>query len=212
MLLVRLLGRGFNSPHLHYIVGNPEKTLCILEKQSVFYFERLLNGRISMKKVIVIGCPGGGKSTFSRSLAGATGIPLHHLDMMNWNADRTIVEKEVFMSRLQDAISQDSWIIDGNYNGTMEMRIQACDTVFFLDYPLEVCLSGIQERKGKPRSDMPWIEPADEDDEEFITFIKDFREKSRPRIIELLKKYDREVYHFTSRSEAEQYLTAFQAL
>ncbi len=163
-----------------------------------------------MQKVIFIGCPGSGKSTFAGSLAAYTGLSIYHLDMMNWNADRTIVEKEVFMSRLQDAISQDSWIIDGNYNGTMEMRVQACDTVFLLDYPLEVCLSGIQERKGKPRSDMPWIEPADEDDEEFITFIKDFREKSRPRIIELLKKYDREVNHFTSRADADAFLQKLQ--
>ena len=124
-----------------------------------------------MQKVIVIGCPGGGKSTFAKALHEASGLPLYHLDMMYWNADRTKVPKEVFWERLEEALRQERWIIDGNYNRTMEMRIQACDTVFFLDYPVEVCLEGIKSRAGKPRSDMPWVE-NDYSDKEFIDFIQ----------------------------------------
>ncbi len=109
-----------------------------------------------MKKVIIIGCPGSGKSTFGRKLRDATGLPLYHLDMMYWNEDRTTVSKEVFLKRLQDAMSKPEWIIDGNYGSTMETRLNACDTVFFLDYNVEVCIAGVEERKGQPRSDMPW--------------------------------------------------------
>ena len=120
-----------------------------------------------MKKVIVIGCPGSGKSTVSRALHNKTGIPLYHLDMMYWNADKTTVEKSVFLERLYAVLEKDEWIIDGNYGSTMELRMAACDTVIFLDYPLDVCLGGIKERRGKPRSDMPWIET--EEDSEFIS-------------------------------------------
>ncbi len=74
-----------------------------------------------MKKVIVIGCPGSGKSTFSRSLHKKTGIPLHYLDMMYWNADKTTVEKSVFRERLAAVLATDAWIIDGNYGSTMEL-------------------------------------------------------------------------------------------
>ena len=88
-----------------------------------------------MKKVIVIGCPGSGKSTFSKSLHKITNIPLFHLDMIFWNADKTTVEKPVFLDRLLNIIQNDKWIIDGNYGSTMELRMQACDTVIFLDYP-----------------------------------------------------------------------------
>ena len=160
-----------------------------------------------MKKIIVIGCPGSGKSVFSRALHEITGVPLYHLDMMYWNADKTTVEKSLFLKRLSEVLDKDEWIIDGNYGSTMELRLAACDTVFFLDYPLEVCLDGIRRRRGKPRSDMPWIET--EDDAEFIGFVKDFNEKSRPRVLELLQKYgDKRVVVFTSREEADVFLAS----
>ena len=96
-----------------------------------------------MKRIMVIGCPGSGKSTFSRTLHKLTGIPLFHLDLMNWNSDRTTVDKAVFRERLSNTIQMDEWIIDGNYGSTIELRLKACDTVVFLDYPLNVCLNGI---------------------------------------------------------------------
>jgi len=160
-----------------------------------------------MKKVMVIGCPGSGKSTFSRKLHAITRLPLFHLDMMYWNADRTIVEKPVFRKRLADALQGAKWIIDGNYGSTMELRLQACDTVFFLDYQPEVCLSGIRERRGKPRPDMPWTEPANEEDAEFTNFVKSYNSESRPGVLELLEKYkSREIHIFRDRIEAREYL------
>ena len=159
-----------------------------------------------MKKIIVIGCPGSGKSTFSKSLHKITKIPLYHLDMLFWNEDKTTVEKSVFLDRLLKVIQNDKWIIDGNYGSSMELRMQACDTVIFLDYPLDVCLNGIKERKGKPRSDMPWIE-SDEDDAEFIEFIKNYNSQSRPKVTELLKRYShKDIYIFSNRIQAEKFL------
>ena len=158
-----------------------------------------------MKKVIVIGCPGSGKSTVSRALHNKTGIPLYHLDMMYWNADKTTVEKSVFLERSSDVLEKDEWIIDGNYGSTMELRMAACDTVIFLDYPLEVCLGGIKERRGKPRSDMPWIET--EEDAEFIEFIKSYNEQQKPKVLELLEKYsDRSIIILESREQADAFL------
>ena len=81
----------------------------------------------------------------------------------------------------------------------------ACDTVFFLDYPLDVCLNGIKERLGKPRSDMPWIET--EEDEEFIEFIKIYNEQQKPKALELLEKYrDKNIIVFKIREEADAFL------
>ena len=81
----------------------------------------------------------------------------------------------------------------------------ACDTVIFLDYPLDVCLNGIKERFGKPRSDMPWIET--EEDAEFIEFIKSYSEQQKPKVLELLKKYgDKNIVILKSREQVDAFL------
>ena len=158
-----------------------------------------------MQRIIVIGCPGSGKSTFSRALHQKTGIPLYHLDMMYWNADKTTVEKSVFLERLSAVLQKDEWIIDGNYGSTMELRMAACDTVIFLDYLPGVCLDGIKERRGKPRSDMPWIET--EEDVEFIEFIKTYNEQQKPKVLELLEKYsEKSIVILESRQQADAFL------
>ena len=149
-----------------------------------------------MRKIIVIGCPGSGKSTFSRELSNKTGIPLYHLDMMYWNADRTTVERSVFLECLSDVLGKDSWIIDGNYASTMELRLAACDTAVFLDYPTEVCLDGIEKRRGKPRDDIPWVE--NELDSEFVERVVSYNGEQRPKVLELLSKYgDKNIIIFT---------------
>ena len=161
-----------------------------------------------MKRVIVIGCPGSGKSTVSRALHNKTGIPLYHLDMMYWNADKTQAERELFLARLAAAMETPRWIIDGNFFSTMEARLEKCDTVFFLDYAREVCLEGVEARMGKPRPDMPWVERADgEGDAEFWEYVRHFRETNRPAILALLARYpEKNVIIFQDRQETDAFL------
>ncbi len=158
-----------------------------------------------MKKIIVIGCPGSGKSTFARELHSKTGIPLYYHDMLYWNSDKTTVSRETLIERMQPILEQEAWIIDGNYLSTMPLRIKKCDTVFFLDYPTELCLDGVKFRIGKPRPDMPWIET--EEDREFIEYIKSFSAESRPKILELLEKHsDKTIYIFKTREQSNDFL------
>ncbi|MFU2206396.1 hypothetical protein [Streptococcus pluranimalium] len=66
--------------------------------------------------------------------------------MMNWQVDKTTVATEVFIERQMQVLSQDNWITDGNYGSTLDLRIKACDTIVFLDYPLDICLEGVKNR------------------------------------------------------------------
>ena len=79
-----------------------------------------------MKKVIVIGCPGSGKTTFSQRLSEKTGLPLFHLDAIWHKPDKTHITREEFDARLSDIFARDLWIIDGNYQRTLERRLLAC--------------------------------------------------------------------------------------
>lgn len=159
-----------------------------------------------LEKILVIGSPGAGKSTFARKLRDETGIPLYYLDLLWHRPDRTNVAREEFDMRLAQILEKDRWIIDGNYLRTFEMRMRACDTVFLLDYPMKVCLTGAEERIGKKREDLPWIET--EFDEEFRQWILDFPNDQLPVIYEMTEQYrnEKKIIVFRSREEAEDFL------
>lgn len=157
-----------------------------------------------MRKVIVIGSPGAGKSTFARKLRDITGLPLYHLDLFWHKPDRTTVTREEFDAQLKELLNKDRWIIDGNYQRTLSVRLKACDQVFLLDFPLEVCLAGAESRVGKQREDLPWLEL--ELDEDFRQWITDFPKTQLPQIYQLLERCDSNVVIFKSRAEAQDYL------
>lgn len=117
-----------------------------------------------MKKIIIIGCPGSGKSTFARKLSEITNIPLYYLDMIWHKPDKTTLTKEEFDERLRELLQKSEWIIDGDYQRTLELRIKECDTIFLLDIPLQTCLEGVRARIGKKRSDLPWLETELDED------------------------------------------------
>lgn len=158
-----------------------------------------------LRRVIVIGSSGSGKSTFARRLRDITGLPLYYLDMIWHKPDKTNISKEEFDKRLDDILSEDRWIIDGNYQRTLEARLKKCDTVFLFDLPVEVCLAGAKARIGTKREDMPWTESELDDD--FRQWIVDFPQKQLSEIYGLLEKYnDKNIVIFKSRQEAETYL------
>ncbi len=159
-----------------------------------------------MKKVIVIGCPGSGKTTFAEKLQKKTKLPLYYLDAVWHKPDKTHISRDEFDERIKEIFATTEWIIDGNYSRTIEIRLKECDTVFLFDLPTEVCLQGATERIGKDRYDLPWLET--ELDPEFAGFIKDFKENSLQKIYNLLEKYknEKQIVIFKLREEADEYL------
>ena len=159
-----------------------------------------------MKKIIVIGCPGSGKTTFSEKLKEKIGLPLFHLDAIWHRADRTHITREEFDGLLGEILTKDAWIIDGNYSRTLERRLISSDTVFLFDLPLEECLEGAISRLGTQRVDMPWVDTTLDPrlEKEIVTFAQE----NLPMIESLLAmhKADKTIVIFKSRKEADDFL------
>jgi len=162
-------------------------------------------------KIIVLGCSGSGKSTFSKKLHEVTQLPLIHLDNIWWKKDRSHISREEFDRKLGEILQGDKWIIDGDYSRTYEVRFKACDTVIFLDLNFEECMSGIKERVGKKRSDIPWTEQ--ELDPELVKLVDNYDSDNRPVILSLMEKYsNKNRFIFQSRSAADEWLNKLKQI
>lgn len=133
---------------------------------------------------MIIGCSGSGKSTLARELKEKLGLPLVHLDQLWWKSGWQNVTMEEFDAQLELAVNMDRWIIDGNYNRTIPMRIPQCDTIIYLDFSRWECLLGVFQRiiknYGKVRPDMPEGCP-ERFDWDFIKFVWNFNKNNRVR-------------------------------
>ncbi|HEV7644581.1 MAG TPA: DNA topology modulation protein [Pyrinomonadaceae bacterium] len=142
-----------------------------------------------MKRVLVIGSGGAGKSTLAARLGEATGIEVIHLDKLHWLPGWVEPDKEKWHREIYEMLKGDSWIIDGNYGSTLERRMAAADTVIFLDFPRTVCVWRVFKRvvryRNINRPDM--AEGCNEKfDLKFFKWIWDYPNRTKPRIEALL--------------------------
>ena len=157
------------------------------------------------RKILVLGCPGSGKSSFARKLRERTGLPLIHLDNVWWRPDRTHISREEFDEKLAALLAQERWILDGDYSRTYEARIRACDTVLFLDCSEEVCMQGIIDRVGQARPDIPWTEPTL--DPALAALVRGWQSEQRPKLLAMLEKYpEKQAVVFRTREDADAWL------
>ena len=144
-----------------------------------------------MCRILVIGCPGNGKTTFSKQLAKQLEIPLFHLDKIYWKSGWQEKSKEEFDAELSEILKTDKWIIDGNYSRTIPRRLEYADIVYFMDYPTRTCLwrvfKRVITRHGESRSDMGENCP-ERFDMEFMKYVWNFRKEQRPKLIRMLKE------------------------
>jgi adenylate kinase family enzyme len=142
-----------------------------------------------VQRVLVVGPCGAGKSTLSFELARLTGLPLHHMDRLNWGPGWVAASCEQLVARLEPILAEPRWIIDGNYAGTLPLRLARADTVVLLDYPRRIYLRRVVQRIVLARwADRP--DMADGCDErfsrEFLRFVWRFHVDSRPRLLRRL--------------------------
>ncbi len=159
---------------------------------------------MSHHRIIIIGCSGSGKSTLARKLAEATGLPLIHLDRLWWRENWQHISREEFDELLHAEIEKEKWIIDGNFARTLDIRLEKCDAVIFLDLPRMVCITGVLKRVissyGRTRPDMGAGCP-ERFDLSFLKFVWNFNRDKREKCLFQAAASGKTLYHIRSRRE-----------
>ena len=144
-----------------------------------------------MERIVIIGCGGAGKSTLARLLGEKLNLPVVHLDKLFWRPGWVQVSREEFDKLHREALAREKWIVDGNFDRTMEERIARSDTVIFLDFSRFACLMGVMKRVltnyGKVRPDMGEGCP-EHMDWEFLKWIWNFNKEKREKNYRLLNE------------------------
>lgn len=164
-----------------------------------------------MKKVLILGCSGSGKSTFSKQLGRITGLPVVHLDSLYWKPGWVASSESEWDQVIKEQIQNDEYIMDGTFSRTLELRLKEADTVFYFDYSRYFCLYRVLKRRirnhGRTRPDM--ADGCEEKiDLEFIQYIWSFNKTNRPNILKSLEevKESKNVVIFKSPKDVKIYL------
>ena len=166
-----------------------------------------------MQRIMVIGCCGAGKSTFSKKLNEILGLEVIHLDQHYWKSNWEETDSIEWKNIVENLSEKSTWIMDGNYGGTMDIRIKKADTIIFLDYSTIKCLWRITKRItkywGKERPDM--VKGCKERfNLNFYHYVATYNLKRRKSLLGKLAQYENEkqVLIFKNDKESSAFLRA----
>jgi adenylate kinase family enzyme len=158
---------------------------------------------------MILGSSGSGKSTLAKQLGEITGLPVIHLDRLFWNPGWVQTPKEEMYEKVAEAASAESWIIDGNYSGAMDLRLERTDTVVYIDFNRFICIFRAIKRRiqnhGKTRDDMGEGCP-EKIDWEFLKWIWNFPKRTKKILHEKINHCGKNVYHLKSRKAVKQFI------
>jgi len=165
-----------------------------------------------MKRILVIGSGGAGKSTVAAKLGQLLNLEVNHLDKYYWRPGWVDQPREEWLQTVTDLINRDSWIIDGNYSGTLELRIRRCDTIVFLDLSRFLCVWRIVKRSFQyrrcSRPDMAegCLEKLDP---EFLSWVWNYSRRTRPQVVELIRTHadGKRVVWLRSKADVKKFLS-----
>ncbi|WP_019909862.1 DNA topology modulation protein [Paenibacillus sp. HW567] len=166
-----------------------------------------------MQRVLIIGSAGAGKSTLSRRIGEALNIPVIHLDAFYWQPGWVATEREEWEQVVKAHVAKDTWVLDGNYSATLDMRLERADTVIFLDMPRLLCLYRVIKRRiqyrGRTRPDLNEGCP-ERLDWPFIVWIWNYRKRSRSKVIAKLEACgeEKQVIILDSRHSIQNFISS----
>jgi len=148
-----------------------------------------------MKRIMVLGCCGAGKSTLSKKLAAQLQLPIIHLDQHYWKPNWVESEKAEWEKVVQELAAKENWIMDGNYGGTIGIRLQRADTIIYLDYSTATCFWRVLKRIfthwHQVRPDMT-EGCAERLNAEFLHYVLTYNIRKRASMLAKLKAVEKE--------------------
>jgi adenylate kinase family enzyme len=166
-----------------------------------------------MKRILVLGCAGSGKTTLARILGERLSLPVIHLDRHYWRAGWVEPSKEEWRAQVAELAARPEWIMDGNYGGTVVERLAAADTAIVLDFPTHICLWRVVKRLvcsyGRVRPDLPEGCP-DRFSFEFLRYVARFRRQSRTRLMTAVEAFDGRKIVLTRPTDARDFLESLR--
>ncbi len=168
-----------------------------------------------MKRVLILGPSGSGKSTLGQRLGRILGIPIIHLDQNYWKPNWIETPEEEWREKVNDLISSESWVMDGNYTSTLKLRASKADTIIFIDIPRRLSYLRVFTRflrfRGETRPDLTEDCP-EKIDWDFIRWIWDYPSTRKPVILRFLEKQKsiKNVFVLQGQREVEEFLNSIR--
>ena len=163
-----------------------------------------------MRRVLVIGSPGAGKTTLAARLAARFSLPLHYLDLHHWMPGWQYRDAAEARERMRALAATPAWVMDGNFAETFDLRMPPADSLIWLDYPRATCIRRILTRTikdyGKQPPDLPEGCP-ETFDSRVLRFAWRFPAESRPQIFAAIERFGAHLHVFRLCNDRD--LTAF---
>ncbi|PKV84233.1 topology modulation protein [Streptomyces sp. TLI_146] len=162
-----------------------------------------------MKRIALIGCGGSGKTYLSKRIGTLINAQVTHLDAVYYDDHWNTLPPEKFAAIQEELVAAPAWVIEGNYAGTLPIRLRRADTVIFLDLPAWACLWGIAQRRlryGGGQNDATGV--YDRINWGFIRYVWGYRKSMAPRVRDLISEHatGAAVHRVTSRRQARELL------
>ncbi|WP_328869657.1 topology modulation protein [Streptomyces sp. NBC_00287] len=167
-----------------------------------------------MKKVAIVGCGGSGKSYLARELGRILDAPVTHLDAAFYDEDWHELPMEEFAELQRRLVSQPQWVIDGNYNSTLQIRLEACDTVILMDVSTVAALYGILARQIRHGAGHKGNGVHNRIHSGVIKYVATYRRKMRPRVMAKIEQHaagHANVVLLTNRRQTRRWLRKVSA-
>lgn len=162
-----------------------------------------------MQRILILGSGGAGKSTLANQIQQITALPIIHLDEHYWNANWQPTATPIWEEKVKVLTQQEAWIMDGNYGGTLELRLQRADAVVFLEMPRLLCIQRVLFRTIRHyKKTRPSLHPncPERFSWEFIRYLWNYPNKNGPNALKKVQKSKVPLFQLKNKAQIKAFL------